>query len=213
MDYWTVYWFQGIACFVFASTATFSGVIGSALMFPWLVMGYALLPVPEITVYQAVAASILLETVAASIGLYRYYTRRLIDFAAVKVLGVWVQPAAILGALASHWAPARVIEATYSMLMLLVAWLLMKRVKVGQSDRPSSSTTEGKERCKTDSQSGETYRYRVGGLKRQRWVSAGGAFSEGLISAGTGEVSPESLLREVGHACRYYASGNTDQYV
>ena len=39
MNYWTVYWFQGIACFVFASTATFSGVTGPALMLPGLIMG------------------------------------------------------------------------------------------------------------------------------------------------------------------------------
>lgn len=31
MNYWTVYWFQGIACFVFSSTATFSGITGSAI--------------------------------------------------------------------------------------------------------------------------------------------------------------------------------------
>lgn len=64
VGYWTTYWFQGIACFRFASTATFSGLTGSALMLPWLIMGFAFLPVPEITAQQAVAASIFVETVA-----------------------------------------------------------------------------------------------------------------------------------------------------
>jgi uncharacterized membrane protein YfcA len=88
---------------------------------------------PEITAHQAVAASIFLETIAASIGIYQYYSRRLIDFPLVKTLGVIVLPAAIVGVLVSHWVPEPVIQVVYAVLMLSAARLLIKRVRAGKA--------------------------------------------------------------------------------
>lgn len=199
MGYWTQYWFQGIACFVFASTATFSGITGSALMLPWLIMGYAFLPVPEITAHQAVAASIFLETIAATIGIYQYQSRRLIDLPTVKTLGMFVLPAAIFGAIVSHWAPERVIQVAYSLLMLLVAWLLFQRIRGRGEERQMEPAAGGEPKELTDKRSGKQYRFRAGALRAQRWISGGGAFSEGLISAGTGEVTVPRLIMRSGY--------------
>lgn len=95
---WTVYWFQTIACFIFAAVAMFSGIPGAALMLPWFVMGFLLLGVPEITTTQAITASLFLETAAFSIGIYRYARKRYID-----------------------------LRVAYSIMMLGAAWLLLKR--------------------------------------------------------------------------------------
>jgi uncharacterized membrane protein YfcA len=46
----------------------------------------------------------------------------------------------------------------------------------------------------TDRRSGETYRFRASGLGLHRWISGGGAFTEGPISAGTGEVTMPRLM-------------------
>jgi uncharacterized membrane protein YfcA len=200
VSYWTVYWFQGIACFVFASTATFSGVTGSSLMLPWLIMGYALLPVPEITAYQAVAASLFLEPFAATIGVYQYQKRRLIDLPLVKMLVRFVLPAAIFGAVVSRWVPAAALQVSYSALMLLVAWLLLRalgRNKDGHEKRPRAPDGEPKDM--TDTGSGHRYRFYPHRLGRQRGITAGGAFAEGLMSAGTGEVTVPRLILRSGY--------------
>lgn len=197
MSYWTVYWFQGFACFVFASTATFSGLTGSALMFPWLIMGYALLPVPEITAVQAVSASIFLEMFAVTIGIYQYHSRRIIDLPTVKALAPFVFLAAILGAVVSHWAPENAIQVVYSLLVLALAWLLLR--SVGTDDRQHAGCPDGTTKEMTDARSGQEHRFCAHRLGPQRWVSGGGGFLEGLISAGTGEVTVPRLIMRSGY--------------
>lgn len=197
VSYWTVYWFQGIACFVFSSTATFSGLTGSALMLPWLIMGYALLPVPEITAVQAVSASIFLEMFAATIGIYQYHTRRLIDLAIVKRLAPFVLAAAAFGAIVSHWAPERAIEVVYSLMMLTISVLLFRAIGARRSRGGADGGGDRKEM--TDTSSGETYRFTAQRLGPQPWFSGGGAFLEGLISAGTGEVTVPRLIMRSGY--------------
>jgi uncharacterized membrane protein YfcA len=190
---WTVYWFQSIACFIFATAAMFSGITGAALMLPWFIMGFAFLDVPEITTQQAIAAALFLETAAFTIGIYRYARRGFIDTATVKVLAPLAVPTAILGALVAQWAPERALQVVYSVMMLGIAWLLLKGS--GDRGRQHQPCPEGQAREMTDP-SGNTYRFCAHGLRLQRPISGLGAFMTGLISTGVGELtSPLLILR------------------
>lgn len=197
MGYWTVYWFQSLACFGFATTATFSGITGSALMLPWFLMGFPLLGVPEITIVQAIAASMFLETAAFSIGVYQYWHRGLIDMATAKKLAIFVLPASILGALVTHWAPEVVLRVIYSTLLLVAVWLLLKKGEERERQR-HESCDQGEAR-KITARDGTDYRFCVHGMRTQRFISGGGGFFEGMISTGIGEATMPSLILRSGY--------------
>ncbi|MFU8765908.1 MAG: sulfite exporter TauE/SafE family protein [Haliea sp.] len=181
---WTVYWFQSIACFAFASVAMFSGISGAALMFPWFIMGFALLGLPEISIEQAIAASIFLESSAFCIGIYLYWRRGYIHWPTVRKLVVFVVPSAVVGAFLAHRAPELALRAVYSLLMLGVAWLLFKRVRKDMKQKDNSRQS----RASTSS----GLQLRGAGL--HQILSGCGAFLTGLISTGIGEVTQPSLI-------------------
>jgi uncharacterized membrane protein YfcA len=181
---WTVYWFQSIACFIFASIAIFSGISGAALMLPWFVMGFALLGVPEISMQQAIAASLFLESAAFSIGLYRYWKRNLIHWPTVKKLVTLALPASVAGALLAHQAPEIWLRLVYSFLMMGAAWLLFTRLR--ETSRQKASAVNEHSIASDEVQ--------LHGANVQRVISGGGAFMTGLISTGIGEVTQPLLI-------------------
>jgi uncharacterized protein len=188
---WTVYWFQSIACFLFASAAMFSGITGAGLMFPWFLMGFPLLGVPEIDTEQAIASSLFLESAAFAIGIYRYATRRLIDTATVKKLAWLVVPAGVAGAVASHWAPDRPLRLAYSLMMLVAAGMIVRSLTAGRETRHDRCAEgEPRELGRGD----EQHRFCAHGLRGQQGVTAGGGFMTGLISTGVGEVTSPLLI-------------------
>lgn len=193
---WTVYWFQSLACFTFASVAMFSGITGAALMLPWFVIGFAVLDVPEITTRQAIASALFLETAAFSVGIYRYSRRRLIDWGTARKLAVIVLPAGILGALVSHRAPEIGLRLAYSVMLIIAAWLLIR--KGAGSQRQADEPCEDGEPKELTTVDGERYAYCVRGLGLQRFISGGGAFMTGLISTGVGEVTVPTLILRSG---------------
>jgi uncharacterized membrane protein YfcA len=135
---WTVYWFQSIACFVFASLAMFSGITGAALMLPSFVIGFALLDVPEITIQQAIAAALFLETAAFTVGIYRYSRRGLIDMGTVRVLAPLAAPVAVVGALLAHWAPEMVLRLSQRYITGAGAFMTgLNSTGVGEATSPS----------------------------------------------------------------------------
>lgn len=181
---WTVYWFQSIACFGFASVAMFSGISGAALMVPWFIMGFSLLGVPEITTQQAIAASLFLESAAFSIGIYSYWRRNLIHWPTVKKLIAPVIPVAVIGALLAHRAPEATLRVLYSLMMLGAAWLLFKRIRIEKRDKSASQAPESAEKPGVQLHS----------TNLQRLISGLGALMTGLISTGIGELTQPSLI-------------------
>jgi uncharacterized protein len=191
---WTVYWFQSIACFGFATTAMFSGISGAALMLPWFVLGFPLLGVPEITMLQAVAASLFLESAAFGVGIYRYHRRRMIDWTTAKRIAVPVLAAAVLGALVAHRAPEDWLRVAYAALVFGAAFILLRMAR-GEAAR-HDPCPEGEERD-IPGDSGEPYRF-CAHLRFQRSISGGGSFLTRLISTGVGEVTQPSLIARSG---------------
>lgn len=116
----------------------------------------------------------------------------MIDARTAKVLSIYVLPAAVVGALVSHWAPEMVLRIVYSVMMLVAAWLLVRRNSDAKQPQ-HESCPQGESRELTDVE-GETYRFCAHGLKLQRSISGGGALLTGLISTGIGEVTVPGLI-------------------
>lgn len=189
---WTVYWFEILACFVFASVAMFSGITGAGLMFPWFLAGFALLGVPELSVQQAIVASLFLESSAFGIGIARYAHRGLIDTATVRRLAPWVLPAGVAGALLAQWSPDQPLRLAYSALMLLAAALMVRSSFEATDDIGHQPCDDGEPRDLHASDG--RYGYCAHGLRLQRGISAGGGVMTGLISTGVGEVTSPLLI-------------------
>lgn len=191
MTYWTVYWFQSIACFVFATVAMFSGISGAALMLPWFIIGFAMLGVPEITTQQAIASALFLESAAFSIGIYRYARRGFIDWTSVRQLAPLVMIAAVFGALVAHVSPEWALRLVYSALMLGAAWLLIRSTThEGEQHAPCP---EGEPR-ELNTEGDNTYKFCAHGLRLQRPISGVGGLMTGLISTGIGELTQPLLI-------------------
>jgi uncharacterized membrane protein YfcA len=83
-------------------------------------------------------------------------------------------------------------------MMLTIAVLLLRAIRAtGQGH--DTACDAGEQREMTDTASGETHRFCAHRLGRQPVVSSGGAFLEGLISAGTGEVTVPRLIMRSGY--------------
>jgi uncharacterized membrane protein YfcA len=193
---WTVYWFQAIACLVFATAATFSGITGAALMMPWFLLGFPLLGVPEITIRQAISAALFLEGAAFSVAIYRYARRNLIDTQAVRLLAGPVLLAAILGALISHRMPEIFLRLLYACMMIGAGWLLMKRLR--NEPKKSDAGSKGHRLCKLGT-GGQSYIFHPRGLKGQAAISGSGGLLTGLISTGIGELTVPGLVLRSGY--------------
>ena len=72
---WFVYWFMFPACIVIASTATFSGISGAALMTPFFLIGFPLMGLPRLSTVAAIGAALFLETSGFGAGVYHAATR------------------------------------------------------------------------------------------------------------------------------------------
>ena len=81
---WTLYWFMFPVAFCVATTATFSGIAGSALFAPIFMIVFPLLG-PEYqfpSIAAAIGVALFTATFGLSSGVISYLHRRLIDFRA-----------------------------------------------------------------------------------------------------------------------------------
>ena len=91
---WTLYWFMFPVALCVATTATFSGIAGSALFAPIFLVVFPFLG-PEYQfpgVAAAIGVALLTATFGLSSGVVAYLRRRLIDFRQTQPTGrtVWL---------------------------------------------------------------------------------------------------------------------------
>lgn len=167
-------------CVVVASAAMFSGISGAAMLMPVFLVGFPLLGVPTLTTVAAVGMSLFLETSGFGTGLYRYLKRGLVDTRTARTLAMVTVPAAVLGAIAARWVPADGLRIGYGVLMLLLAFVLLRDV----DDQPSLTTpvpTQDHDSVLTgqarriETRDGLVFRYEPSGMAGQRILSGAGA--------------------------------------
>ena len=202
---WFVYWFMFPACIVIASLAMLTGISGTSMLTPFLILVFPLLGIPVLTPAQAIGMALLTEFFGFISGVVGYHRRRLIDYrTGWKLIAVAV-PAIVLFSFLSQYTPSDILKIAYGIMMILLAAYL-------SFSAPSSIRNahlrilpkavaliprlrEAKEERVIKSRDGMEYRYRVCDQLGGNLITAAGASMEGLVSVGLGELEMPNLVK------------------
>jgi uncharacterized protein len=202
---WFVYWFMLPACIAIAAAAMLTGISGTAMLTPTLILGFPLLHVPILTPSEAVGMALLTEFFGFLSGVVGYRRRRLIDYATGKKLLVASIPVIIAFSLVSQFANSLVLRTAYGAMMvgLAVYLIIAAATAVRRADLTRVPSPIDRIPRRSESQSetiirsreGEEYRYRVCDQRAGYLFTAIGAAMEGLVSVGLGELEMPNLVK------------------
>ena len=202
---WLVYAFMFPACILIASVAMLTGISGTAMLTPFLILVFPVLGVPILTPSQAIGMALLTEFFGFLSGVVGYHRRRLIDYRTAGALVAVAVPTIIVFSLLSQSVGPTLLRAAYGVMMVLLAtyliWSAPANVRrhdlrtlpepVEKIPRHAEATTERVVR----SREGEEYRYKVCDQHRGYLITGVGAAMEGLVSVGLGELEMPNLVK------------------
>ncbi len=202
---WLVYAFMFPACILIASVAMLTGISGTAMLTPFLILVFPVLGVPILTPSQAIGMALLTEFFGFLSGVIGYHRRRLIDYRTASVLVAVAVPTIIGFSLLSQSVGPTLLRGAYGVMMVLLAaylvWTAPANVRrhdlkilpeaVEKVPRHAEATTERVVR----SREGDEYRYKVCDQHRGYLITGVGAAMEGLVSVGLGELEMPNLVK------------------
>lgn len=202
---WLVYAFMFPACILIASVAMLTGISGTAMLTPFLILFFPVLDVPILTPSQAIGMALLTEFFGFLSGVIGYQRRGLIDYRTAAALVAVAVPTIIVFSLLSQSVGPTFLRATYGVMMVLLAayliWTAPANVRrhglttlpeaVQRIPRHAEATIERVLR----SREGEEYRYKVCDQHRGYLITGVGAAMEGLVSVGLGELEMPNLVK------------------
>ena len=83
---WVVYWFMLPVCILIASVAMLTGISGTAMLTPFLILVFPIIHVPVLTPSEAIGMALFTEFFGFSSGMIGYRRERLIDYKTAKAL-------------------------------------------------------------------------------------------------------------------------------
>ncbi len=193
------------ACVVIATTAMLTGISGTAMLTPFLILVFPVIGVPVLTPAQAVGMALFTEFFGFASGVIGYRSERLIDYEMTKKLLVISIPAIVAFSLTANLVSSLLLRAVYGAMMLALAVYLalgsassvrnreLKRLPEAV-DRIQRKKEEPKERVVISKRHGE-FRYKVCDRKSGLLACGAGAAMEGLVSVGLGELLMPNLVR------------------
>ncbi|MDE1828351.1 MAG: sulfite exporter TauE/SafE family protein [Candidatus Micrarchaeota archaeon] len=199
------YWFMFPACILIATIAMLTGISGTAILTPFIILIFPLLGVPHISPFAAIGMALFTEFFGFSSGVAGYYRAKLIDYKnGVKMLYITV-PIIIVFLLLSSLINQAYVKVVYGIMMVILALYLMS----GPSKSIRNSTLKSVPKEATDvavlnkaskytvitSEYAGTFRYKVCNVAFGRLFAAIGAAMEGLTSVGLGELIMPNLIR------------------
>ncbi|APV43718.1 hypothetical protein Dform_00358 [Dehalogenimonas formicexedens] len=200
-----VYWFMLPACIVIAATAMATGISGTAMLTPFLILAFPLLSVPLLTTGQAIGMALFTEFFGFISGVIGYHQKKLIDYRAAKKLLMVSIPTIIIFSLVSQYVPGLLMKIIYGIMMLGLAIYLgisapgtvrnpkIKVLPEMVKRAPKQGTCE--ERVLTASD-GKKYQYEFCDQMSGKLMTGIGAAMEGLISVGLGEFEMPHLVKQ-----------------
>ena len=202
---WLVYWFMLPACVLIASLAMLTGISGTAMLTPFLILAFPVLGVPLLTPSQAIGMALLTEFFGFLSGVIGYRRRRLIDYRTASVLVAVAVPTIIVFSLLSQSVGPTILRAAYGIMMVLLAAYLVWSAPANVRRRDLKTLPEAVQRIPRHheaanervirSREGEEYRYRVCDQHRGYLITTVGAAMEGLVSVGLGELEMPNLVK------------------
>lgn len=197
-----MYWFMLPVSTLVATGAMLGGIGGAAMFMPIFLIVFPFLG-PEFAIAGPVAAigvALLTEAFGFSSGLIGYLRRRLIDFKVAKSLIIIAVPSAIIGSFLSQYADPDMLKVMYGILMLILAYVMLRRPSSKEKEQITKDTLSGKfehighERTVIDN-TGNTFRYHLCHPGKGRGFTSLGGFITGLMSVGIGEIVTPQLVR------------------
>ncbi len=202
---WLVYAFMFPACILIASLAMLTGISGTAMLTPFLILAFPILGVPTLTPSQAIGMALLTEFFGFISGVVGYQRRHLIDYRTAGALVAVAVPTIIVFSLLSQSVSPTILRSAYGVMMVLLAvylvWTAPANVRrrdlevLPEAVRKVPRHAEGPVERVIRSREGEEYRYRVCDQHRGYLITGIGAAMEGLVSVGLGELEMPNLVK------------------
>lgn len=198
---WTLYWFMFPVALCVATTATFSGIAGSALFAPIFMI---VLPVlgPEYqfpSIAAAIGVALFTATFGLSSGFVSYLRRRLIDFRSAVPFILVAVPVGVAGAvlLAVLKDYGDLLRGAYALLMIVLAVMLFRRgrPRAGQLHGSPMRPVAKREPRRIVERDGTVHEFAAPRQGKGAIATAIGAFLTGLLGVGIGEVLMPQLAR------------------
>jgi uncharacterized protein len=201
---WFVYWFMFPACILIASIAMLTGISGTAMLTPFLILVFPILSVPTLTPGQAVGMALFTEFFGfASVVGYR--RAHLIDYKIGWKLAAFAVPTMIVFSLISQLVSSDVLRVAYGVMMLGLSSYLFLTAPGNVRDRELEALPKAAESIPRKreaaveriitAQDGKEYRYKVCDPQRGYLITCAGAAMEGLVSVGLGELEMPNLVK------------------
>lgn len=202
---WFVYWFMFPACILIASVAMLTGISGTAMLTPFLILVFPILNVPTLTPGQAVGMALLTEFFGFASGVVGYRRAHLIDYKTGWRLAAVAVPTMIVFSLVSQLVSSDVLRVAYGVMMLGLSAYLFRTAPGNVRNRkleaiPKAAEViprrrEAAEERIIRAQDGKEYRYKVCDQRRGYLITYAGAAMEGLVSVGLGELEMPNLVK------------------
>jgi uncharacterized membrane protein YfcA len=202
---WFVYWFMFPACILIASVAMLTGISGTAMLTPFLILVFPILSVPTLTPGQAVGMALFTEFFGFASGVVGYQRAHLIDYKTGWKLVTVAVPTMIIFSLLSQLVSSDVLRVAYGVMMLgLSAYLFLTATESVRNRKlevlPKAAELIPRKREAAleriiTSQDGKEYRYKVCDQRHGYLITCAGAAMEGLVSVGLGELEMPNLVK------------------
>jgi len=202
---WIVYWFMFPACIVIASTAMLTGISGTAMLTPFLILAFPAIGVPTLAPSQAVGMALFTEFFGFVSGWVGYSRAGLIDYKTGWKLARVGIPVIIIFSLISHFVPSIFLRGVYGGMMVALFAYLVMTARSNVRNRELIQLPEAVERIPRVAESqmervvrardGAEYRYKVCDQNGGYLVTTAGCAMEGLVSVGLGELLMPNLVK------------------
>ncbi|MCB0706794.1 MAG: sulfite exporter TauE/SafE family protein [Saprospiraceae bacterium] len=190
----TLYWFMFPIGILVATIAMLSGIAGAALFMPFFLLVLPILgnEYELASPVTAIAAALITCTFGFASGFVGYFRKKLIDFDQGWKFLRFSIPLAILGALICPMIDENYIRGLYGALMLVLAWILLKKDIAGSESLTVASAETPNSKTKVSSD-GKMYSYFPYSI--QKIPTIAGGFLTGLLSTGIGEMVMPQLIK------------------
>ncbi len=193
------------ACILIASVAMLTGISGTAMLTPFLILAFPILSVPTLTPGQAVGMALFTEFFGFASGVVGYQRAHLIDYNIGRKLVAFAVPTMIVFSLISQLVSSDVLRVAYGLMMLGLSFYLLLTAPGNVRNRGLEALPKAAESIPRRreaavervlrAQDGKEYRYRICDQRSGYIITCAGAAMEGLVSVGLGELEMPNLVK------------------
>ena len=188
-----------------ASIAMLTGISGTAMLTPFLILVFPIIGVPTLTTVQAVGMALFTEFFGFLSGWIGYSRAGLIDYKTGRKLAAVGVPVIVFFSLIAHYVPNILLKGFYGGMMIALAAYLSLSAVSNVRNRDLGQLPEAVERIPRlyeasmerviRSKRGREYRYKVCDQSRGYIITGAGCAMEGMVSVGLGELLMPNLVK------------------